>query len=199
MELPRRPTRRAFILGSAACLVGGCSSTAAPPGATRVRMWSWLTGMDRYAAAFNAGQRDVFVELRSIAAGLSGGYAQQTNAIRAHNAPDILHVEYQGLPQILLTGGLRDLTADVADLEGGYSAAAWLGVRPNGRTWAVPMDMAPMVFYYRKDLFDTHAIPVPRTWDEFRTAAAAVRQVDAKARITTFPLNDGSFFAGMCW
>ncbi|MBP2327961.1 multiple sugar transport system substrate-binding protein [Kibdelosporangium banguiense] len=199
MELPRRTFLRASLAMGAAGLAGGCSSSAAPPGATRVRLWSWLTGMDRYVAAFNGAQRDVFVELRTIAAGLSGGYAQQTNAIRAHNAPDILHVEYQGLPQILLTGGLRDLTADLAGLGSGYSPAAWLGTQPDGRTWAVPMDLAPMVFYYRKDLYDKHGIPVPRTWDEFRAAADAVRKVDANARITTFPLNDGSFFAGMCW
>ncbi|MFC0111923.1 ABC transporter substrate-binding protein [Kibdelosporangium aridum] len=200
MELARGTSRRAILRASVAlgaAGLAGCSSSAAPPGATAVRMWSWLTGMDRYVAAFNAAQRDIYVELRSIAAGLSGGYAQQTNAIRAHNAPDILHVEYQGLPQILLTGGLRDLTADVADLHSGYSRAAWDGVRPDGRTWAVPMDMAPMVFYYRKDLFDEHGIAVPRTWDDFRRAAEAVRKVNA--HITTFPLNDGSFFAGMSW
>ncbi|NUT49963.1 MAG: extracellular solute-binding protein [Saccharothrix sp.] len=197
--LSRRGFLRVTAALGAAGLVGGCTATAAPPGATPVTIWSWLTGMDKYVAAFNASQRDVFVELRVIAAGLSGGYAQQTNAIRAHNAPDVLHVEYQGLPQILLTGGLRDLTADMADLESQYSPAAWRGVRPDGRTWGVPMDLAPMVFYYRKDLFDQHGIALPRTWDEFRAAAAAVKQVDPQARICSFPLNDGSFFAGMSW
>ncbi|WP_443221984.1 ABC transporter substrate-binding protein [Streptomyces sp. 4N509B] len=155
--------------------------------------------MDQYVAAFNAAQSDVHVELSVIAAGLSGGYAQQTNAIRAHNAPDILHVEYQGLVQLMVSGGLRDITDDVADLAEGYSPAAWQGVRPGGRTWAVPMDLAPMVLYYRKDLLDRHGIPVPRTWEEFREAARAVRRADPGARLTTFPTNDGSFFAGMCW
>jgi multiple sugar transport system substrate-binding protein len=158
-----------------------------------------MTGMDAYVAAFNAAQREVHVELSVIAAGLSGGYAQQTNAIRAHNAPDILHVEYQGLIQLLATGGLREITDAVADLGDGFSPAAWQAVRPDGRTWAVPMDMAPMAFYYRKDLFDAHGLDVPRTWDEFATTARAVRDADPGARLTTFPLNDGSFFAGMAW
>ncbi|UCM91195.1 ABC transporter substrate-binding protein [Streptomyces marincola] len=200
-------SRRAFLRASAgtAALAGaagaltGCSSGTTASGATRVQVWSWMTGMDQYVAAFNAAQREVHVDLSVIAAGLSGGYAQQTNAIKAHNAPDILHVEYQGLIQVLATGGLRDLTDDVADLGDGYSPAAWQGVRPGGRTWAVPMDLAPMAFYYRKDLFDEHGIDVPTTWEEFRDAAAAVREADPGARITTFPLNDGSFFAGMSW
>jgi multiple sugar transport system substrate-binding protein len=205
MEFPPRrgPSRRTVLRAGAgalaAGLLAGCGGARTASGATLVTIWTWLTGMDKYVAAFNAAQSAVEVELSVIAAGLSGGYVQQTNAIRAHNAPDILHVEYQGLPQILLTGGLRDLTADLADLADGYAPAAWRGVRPDGRTWGVPMDVAPMVFYYRKDLFDAAGIPVPTTWDEFRTAAEAVRATDPNARITTFPLNDGSFFAGMSW
>ncbi|MCT2593529.1 extracellular solute-binding protein [Streptomyces sp. N2-109] len=200
-------SRRTFLrtsgaLGAGALAGGtlsGCTVFQGDSEGTTVRIWSWLTGMDKYVAAFNASQRSIHVELSVIAAGLSGGYAQQTNAIKAHNAPDILHVEYQGLPQVLLTGGLRDLTPDLADLSDGYSPAAWQGVRPDGRTWAVPMDLAPMVFFYRKDLFDKHGIRVPRTWEQFRDAAEQVRQADRAARITTFPLNDGSFFAGMAW
>ncbi|MEV8320195.1 sugar ABC transporter substrate-binding protein [Streptomyces sp. NPDC059900] len=188
-------------LGTSALLADGtltgCSGR--PSGATQVRVWSWLTGMDQYVAAFNSAQRDVHVELSVIAAGISGGYAQQTNAIRAHNAPDILHVEYQALPQIVTTGGLRDLSAEVDDLAGGFLPAAWQGVRPGGKTWALPMDFCPMAFFYRKDLFDKAGIEVPRTWQEFRHAASAVRRADRGARITTFPLNDGAFFAGMAW
>ncbi|MDT0445731.1 ABC transporter substrate-binding protein [Streptomyces johnsoniae] len=200
-------SRRALLrasAGTAAFAAGGvglagCTSSTTASGATRVTLWSWMTGMDQYVAAFNAAQNDVHVDLSVIAAGLSGGYAQQTNAIKAHNAPDILHVEYQGLIQILATGGLRDLTEDMADLADGYSPAAWRSVRPDGRTWAVPMDLAPMALYYRKDLFDQHGIPVPRDWREFTDAAELVREADSDARLTTFPLNDGSFFAGMCW
>jgi multiple sugar transport system substrate-binding protein len=180
-------------------LLGGCATSAAADGRTVVRIWSWLTGMDKYIAAFNAAQRHVHVELSVISSGLKGGYAQEINAIKANNAPDIMHAEYQALPQLLLSGGFREITDDVADLGPGYTPAAWRAVRPDGRTWAVPMDVAPMVFYYRKDLFDAHGIPVPATWQDFRAAAAAVRAADPAARITTFPLNDGSFFAGMCW
>ncbi|SDQ18657.1 ABC transporter substrate-binding protein [Actinopolyspora saharensis] len=188
--------------GAGAVLAGGlsgCSSRTAASGATRVTMWSWLTGMDRYVEAFNAAQSEVFVELNVLAGGLSGGYAQQTNAIRAHNAPDIMHVEYQGLPQVLTTGGLREITEDVSDLGADYSSAAWRSVRPDGRTWAVPFDVAPMVLYYRKDLFDAHGLAVPSDWEQFRTTAEEVRRIDPRARLTTFPLNDGSFFAGMAW
>lgn len=209
-DVPRplgRTTRRSFLKGvvtvgagltAAGAAASACGSSVAGQG-TRVRIWSWLTGMNKYVDAFNNSQSDIHVELSVIAAGVSGGYAQQANAIRAHNAPDILHTEYQGLPQILLTGGLRDLSSDMADLAGGYSAAAWTGVRPGGRTWAVPFDLAPMAFYYRKDLFDANGLTVPTTWGAFRDAAAAVRGIDPGAHVTTFPLSDGAFYAGMSW
>lgn len=200
-------SRRALLRASAGATafaaggvgLAGCSSSTTASGATRVTLWSWMTGMDSYVAAFNAAQDEVQVELSVIAAGLAGGYAQQTNAIKAHNAPDILHVEYQGLIQLLATGGLRDITGETADLAEGYSPAAWRAVRPDGRTWAVPMDMAPMAFYYRADLFEEHGVEVPRTWEEFAAVAERVREADPAARLTTFPLNDGSFFAGMSW
>ncbi|MEU7044010.1 extracellular solute-binding protein [Streptomyces varsoviensis] len=199
------PSRRSLLraasgLGAGALAGGaltGCSQRSSS--AARVRIWSWLSGMDQYVAAFNSAQRDVHVQLSSIAAGVSGGYAQLANAIRAHNAPDILHTEYQALPQILTTGGLRDLTDDMADLADGFLPAAWRGVRPGGRTWAVPMDFCPMTFFYRKDLYDEAGIGAPRTWEEFARAATAVRRADPEARIATFPINDGAFFAGMAW
>ena len=153
--------------------------------------------MDKYVAAFNAAQHQVAVELNVIASGLEGGYAQQTNALRAHNAPDILHAEYQGLPQLLTTGGLRDLTADLADLEPGYSPAAW-PASPRRPHLGGPDGPGADGALLPQDLFDRHGIPVPHL-GRFRAAAEAVRAADPTARITTFPLNDGSFFAGMCW
>src|SRR3569833_1379301 len=97
---PAALSRRSFLAGSAgvaaAGLLGGCTSPATASGATRVRVWSWLTGMDKYVAAINAAQPEVAIAQNVIASGLTGGYAQQTNALRAHNAPGILHDEYQG-------------------------------------------------------------------------------------------------------
>ena len=55
--------------------------------------------------AFNASQHEVYVELSVITSGLQGGYAQQIDAAKANNAPDIMHVEFQALAQMLLTGG----------------------------------------------------------------------------------------------
>ena len=49
-------------------LLSGCATSAAADGRTVVRIWSWLTGMDKYVAAFNAAQRHVHVELSVIAA-----------------------------------------------------------------------------------------------------------------------------------
>src|ERR1051325_11142699 len=73
--------RRTFLSATAGLaaggLLGGCASTTTASGATRVTIWSWLTGMDKYVAAFNAAHPDISVELNVIAAGLKGGYADR--------------------------------------------------------------------------------------------------------------------------
>ena len=68
-------TRRTFLSASvglaAGGLLGACgSSTTTASGATRVSVWSWLTGMDKYVAAFHAAHPDISVELNVIASGL---------------------------------------------------------------------------------------------------------------------------------
>ena len=39
------------------------------------------------------------------------------------------------------------------------------------RTLYAPLDGDVLSLYYRKDLFEQHQIPIPRTWDEYRDAA----------------------------
>ncbi|MFI7291947.1 hypothetical protein ACIBRY_35715 [Streptomyces anulatus] len=124
----------------------------------------------------NSSQRDARVELSVVAAGTSGGCAQQTNAIRVHTAPDIPHVEHQALPQNATTVGLRESSAEVDDLADGFLTAARQSVRPGGKTCAVPMNFCPMAFFHHKDLFDGAGIEVPRNRQEFRPAASADRR-----------------------
>ena len=40
-----------------------------------------------------------------------------------------------------------------------------------GRTLYAPLDGDVISLYYRKDLFEEYAIPIPRTWDEYRDVA----------------------------
>ena len=65
-----------------------------------------------------------------------------------------------------------------------------------GAIYGVPQDIGPLALYYRKDLFEKAGIAVPTTWDEFYTAAKAIKAEGGL--ITNFP-DAPSLFAGLAW
>ena len=51
-----------------------------------------------------------------------------------------------------------------------------------GKTWAIPSGMNPLVVYYNQDLFDQYGVPYPEngwTWDDFLSVALAIRDPEA--------------------
>jgi multiple sugar transport system substrate-binding protein len=84
-----------------------------------------------------------------------------------------------------LSGALADITDLVpADLKDKFVASAWDSMTANGRLYGVPQDVAPTVMYYRQDIFERLGVEVPTTWEEFQTAAAAIRAADPEVYIT---------------
>ncbi|MBC7234866.1 MAG: extracellular solute-binding protein [Chloroflexi bacterium] len=68
----------------------------------------------------------------------------------------------------------RDNTFDLAD----YHPAAVRHVQADGRTWAVPYGIDPIVLYYNADLFAAYGVQPPDgawNWEEFLAAAKALR------------------------
>jgi multiple sugar transport system substrate-binding protein len=48
-----------------------------------------------------------------------------------------------------------------------------------GRLWAIPISVEPMVMYYNKDLFDRHGLAYPKTgwtWQDFETIANTINE-----------------------
>ena len=105
-----------------------------------------------------------------IPEGQNGGYDKFAKGIKPGNAPDVMNVDYQALPDLVTQG----LLADSSELLGETVARAPKRVRAlvtlGGKEWAAPFDVAPQVVYYRKDLFEKHEIDVPRTWEEYEPA-----------------------------
>ena len=51
-----------------------------------------------------------------------------------------------------------------------------------GKTWAIPSGVNPLVVYYNQDLFDQYGVPYPEngwTWDDFLSTALAIRDPEA--------------------
>lgn len=186
----------------AAC--GGGSGESAPASGeagkpVQVTFWGWAKGTQQVVDAFNTSHKDIQIRFEEIPSGNAGGYAKFSNAVKAGNAPDVMSIEYPQLPDFVNQGALQDLTADVADVKAKYPASVFSLVELGGKTWSVPMDAAPQVFFYRKDLFEKNKIEIPKTWDDFKAAAEKVKKADDKARIATFFPDDPSVLAALSW
>lgn len=63
------------------------------------------------------------------------------------------------------------------DQSAGEGMEPWLQyVTFDGRIYGVPTQPDPIVLWYRADLLEAAGRPVPATWDEFRSAAAALNR-----------------------
>lgn len=168
-------------------------------GTGTIRFASHLPGMDKVVAAFNASQPDIKVTFEQSAGPAQGGNATLTNGIKAGNAPDVATVEYQDLPSFVSQGGLRP----VDDLAGDALANTPKGILSSvtfaDRTWAVPYDAAPMVLFYRADVYQELGITPPTTWQDFKAAAATIAAKKPGTYAASFWPNDSKLFAGLAW
>ncbi|WP_285564843.1 sugar ABC transporter substrate-binding protein [Streptomyces sp. RTGN2] len=165
-----------------------------------VSFWAWTKGSQEVVDAFNASHDTIKVKFEEIPSGGLGGYPKIANAVKAGIAPDLLSIEYPQLSAFVSQGSLQDISSYLTDdIKKKLLPQTIEMTTLGGKNWAVPFDASPQVFYYRKDFFTEHHIALPKTWDDFRTAAAQVKKASPKTRIATFFPDDPTFFQAMAW
>uniref|UniRef100_A0AAU2VP66 Sugar ABC transporter substrate-binding protein n=1 Tax=Streptomyces sp. NBC_00008 TaxID=2903610 RepID=A0AAU2VP66_9ACTN len=165
-----------------------------------VSFWAWTKGSQEVVDAFNATHDTIKVKFEEIPSGGLGGYPKIANAVKAGIAPDLLSIEYPQLSAFVSQGSLQDISGYLTDdIKKKFLPQTIEMTTLGGKNWAVPFDAAPQVFYYRKDFFTEHHIALPKTWDDFRTAAADVKKAAPKTRIATFFPDDPTFFQALAW
>ncbi|MHC3527656.1 ABC transporter substrate-binding protein [Streptomyces sp. DT7] len=165
-----------------------------------VSFWAWTKGSQEVVDAFNATHDTIKVKFEEIPSGGLGGYPKIANAVKAGIAPDLLSIEYPQLSAFVSQGSLQDISSYLTDdIKKKFLPQTIEMTTLGGKNWAVPFDAAPQVFYYRKDFFTEHHIALPKTWDDFRTAAADVKKAAPKTRIATFFPDDPTFFQALAW
>jgi multiple sugar transport system substrate-binding protein len=190
----------ATALSVAACGGGGDSTQSASEQHATITVWSWVKGLKAVVDEFNRTHQDVHVDYSEIPSGNAGGYAKLTQALKAGNAPDVATIEYPQLPGYVADGSVQDITGKVTDFDKTFTGAARGLVTLDGKQWAVPFDVSPMVLYYRKDLFAKYDLAVPKTWDEYAADAAAVQKADPAVKLADFNVQEGApILAGLSW
>jgi multiple sugar transport system substrate-binding protein len=188
----------------AACSSGGSSSggsasdidSALAKGGT-LTYWSWTPSAKAQVAAFEKQYPKVDVKLVNAGTG-ADQYTKLQNTIKAGSgAPDVAQVEYYAIPQFSLSESLLDLSSYGFDgLENKFAASTWSSVTNGDKVYGLPQDSGPMALFYNKKVFDANGITVPKTWDEYVTAAEKLHQSDPDAYIAA-DSGDAGFTTSM--
>jgi multiple sugar transport system substrate-binding protein len=185
--------------GAAAGPVSDADVQAALDAGGTLTVWAWEPTLKQVVAGFQAKYPKVKVNLVNAGTG-NEQYTALQNAIKAGSGiPDVAQVEYYALPQFALAKSLTDLKPYGADkLNSTFTPGPWNGVQSGGTVYGLPMDSGPMALFYNKEVFDTHRLAVPKTWDEYVAAAQKLHAADPKAYITS-DTGDAGFTTSMIW
>lgn len=190
----------ALVLG--ASLVAACTSNSddqpeEPTGPVELSFWSWAPNMEKLVERWNADNPDTKVTLSKQAGG-ADIVTKLLTAAKAGNPPDLAQVEYQALPTLVSNDVLADIAEQTKPLKDRFAEGTWQQVTLGTEAvYAVPQDAAPMMLYYRTDLFEQFGLTVPKTWEEFAQTARTLRGKSSKHHLTTFSATDPGWFAGL--
>ncbi len=180
---------------------GGDCAAAASGEKVNLSFYSWIPGIEKVVQTWNAANPDIQVDVKTGPSGNGGAYQNFSNGIKAGNAPDLMQIEFDRLPNFRIQDGLANIAScpGVADAKSKFVDWTWEQATfgESDAVYAIPQDTGPMALFYRKDLFDAAGIAVPKTWEEFTTAAEAVKAKGAF--ITNFSSGDPNQFAGFVW
>src|SRR4051794_5640055 len=165
---------------------------------TTLTFWSWVPNLQDEVNLFEKKYPKIQVKLVNTTGG-SQHYPKLRAALKSgKGVPDVSQVEFQYIPSFVQTKSLLDLTPyGAADLKSDYVDWVWNQVAVNGAVWSMPQDSGPLGNLYRDDIYKKAGLDgAPATWDDFATAAAAVKSKTG-SYITDMPGNDMGQMLGL--
>jgi raffinose/stachyose/melibiose transport system substrate-binding protein len=174
--------RSAALWAAAALILGGCGSTGgnqassdkpAAPAKVTIEWWNistaepmksiWVNRVKEFQTLHpNVTIKNVPIENEAFKAKL-------TTLTQSGKTPDIYTTWGGGVLQQQIDAGLvKDISADVAPWVGSFTPAAMGAYQFDGKTYAIPIDIGMVGFWYNKALFAKAGITAPpATWSEY--------------------------------
>ncbi|MFD9123957.1 ABC transporter substrate-binding protein [Kitasatospora sp. NPDC059571] len=208
MDRTTIPTRRFLALATSAVLAAGlsaCSSATSDSdnagksqaGPVTMEFWGWAP-YEKIVDQWNAAHPDSKVTFKKIPSGGKGGYTQISNAITAGKGPCLAQIEYQTIPSMLVKNTVMDITKYASADMAKYLPSAVSATSIGGKIYGVPVDVGPMVLFYRSDLFAKYGITTPpATWAEYKADAEKVTAADPSVKFGTSGPGDGNDMAAL--
>lgn len=175
--------KRKWLLVVAAALLATTALPAQAKKPREIKFWTLFTGgdgafFDAMISAYNASQSDVVLKNDTVK--YTDYYTKLTAALAAKTAPDVVICHASQLVNYVpnkvfvpLDSYIKKTGVNLSDFE----AAPLAGCTFNGKIYALPLDVHPLIMYYNKDLLKQVGIDkAPATYAEVLAAAKLVQQ-----------------------
>ena len=167
---------------------------------TELTFWTWVPDIQDQVDLFEKKYPAIKVKVENVGQGLDH-YTKVRTAIQAGSgAPDVIQLEYQYISSFSVSGDLLDLAPyGAADLEDQYVPWVWNQVVDGDKVYSIPQDSGPMGNLYREDILTAAGVTEPpATWEDYRTAAEAVR-ANTSSYISNIASNQAGQWLGLFW
>lgn len=182
MNATQKWGRVAALVVASATVVGlaGCSGGDAAEGdVVTLEFWSFYQGsegefVEKWVDDYNASHDDVQINHTVVS---QSDYTTTLipTALANGSAPDILYVEPSTFTKYAESGALADLDSYYTDeLKADILPAVLDSATYDGKLLALPMELETLGLFYDEDLLAAEGIAPPETWDELKSAAAAL-------------------------
>jgi len=197
---PRRDnlkiSRRTVLKSAAGVLAGVAASrwsgSARAQTATTITVWTW-GGIERFAprvAAFKRLYPDVAarIDVQVVSPGKQDPQVYQALrlALTSGSAlPDLVQMDYVGMPEFAESGALTDLATMMKPYESDLVDTAKQLTTYNGHVVAIPFQPKGKVWFYRKDLFEQAGVEPDKvkTFDDYMAAGRRLHEKLPKSYI----------------
>ena len=159
---------------------------------TTITVWTW-GGVERFAprvAAFKrlypeAASR---IDVQVVSPGKQDPEVYQALRLALTSGgalPDLVQMDYVGMPEFAKSGALTDLKEMLAPYEGDLVDTAKQLTTYDGQVVAIPFQLKPKVWFYRKDLFDQAGLEPAqiKTFDDYIAAGHRLQEKLPKSYI----------------
>lgn len=132
---------------------------------------SGMTSVEQIVSRWNKENPDIQVKPIHFNGNASDLIKKLETDVKAGNAPDLAQAGYSEIPELFTKGLLEDVTAEAERYKGDFAEGPYGNMTIGGKTFGLPQDTGPLVYYYNKAEFDKLGISVPKTQSELIESA----------------------------
>jgi multiple sugar transport system substrate-binding protein len=204
-----KKTRSAVVLAGAALAVAAmlCSSAAVSASTnakttnakTTITWWSWTSNPKTVIANFEKAHPNISIKVPPNYGSGATFYPKLTTALEGGTGPCVTQVEYSELPEYIAKHDLVNIAQYVSSYKKDFPAWVWQQVSQGSAVYAIPEDIGPIGLMYQPAVLKQYNLPVPTTWSQFASDAAALHKADPSMYLDPFVLNDPSILESLWW